>query len=419
MAKDIFVVGRGYSVDPVPEGTIIRWVLSPGDAYHGGTSIVVQEFSESPSNPPDSKTKSILVPLFDTQISILNAQTSSIELIYKPSQPDVQVGVHFGLLARGAEGGGVLNRVARKLLREELLQALHPEFQTEEYLVNDNCTFSTSTNEALVCLVTLDNPDPAAGPEAALAIGLTRPRRLYTVETLPDDWQRLTLHLSGLLNPLVTENGFSLVLSQLGITLSYPRQNAPNPSQSEESRPLVVLGSLAVVPTLSMEYKGSCVQEVRSQDTLSWRKESRQQQPDLPDSVWISSTITWDIGSSIRLVSNLPSNPPNASDISPSEYSHFCIYVSRERAGYKKEQDISPDNMFIGTAFTRRYRIANFKVGLDHEPTFGFAKEPSPKEVLSSETLQRQGYEIWVWVQGIRRDGRADERRDWGRSRLL
>ena len=521
MTKDIFVLEQGYSIQaPVPGDTILRWVLSPEGAYHGGTSIVIQEFIGSeqgppPNHSPDSvsrtvstnntvppRTKSILVPLFGTQISMFNAQISTIELIYKPCQDDVQVGIHFGLLA--VDRGKPLldsNRMGRKLLNEELLQALHPEFRQGEHLVSNNNNSSTLPVKDLVCLVTLDDPDRQVSPEAGLAIGLQQNQsRLYTKEILSNGWQRLVLHLSGLLNPLESSSNetssalYSIVLSQLGITLSCQDQGSL--LQGQDSRPLAILGSLAVMPTWSMEHKGSYVQGVGNQDTHSILLEHpvqggassthlkvqgvshpEQQQyhhhpqqeantitkglvggGNDPISISISSTITWNIGFPVNNQSGpttlASSSSSSTNQISTSEYSHYCIYLSLERSGQgppkkmtnstgqkenlEAEQGVA---IWVGTAFTHRYRIANFEFGLEHATTTAtgistIASEPnyagegdlsstSPsgttRERMTPVEIQRllAGREIWVWVQGIRRDGRSDERRNWGRSRLL
>ncbi|KAF9354985.1 hypothetical protein BGX34_010714 [Mortierella sp. NVP85] len=526
MTKDIFVVGQDYSIQaPVSGDTILRWVLSPEEAYHGGTSIVIQEFSSSepgppPNHPPDSvsraastnntippRTKSILVPLFGTQISMHDAQISTIELIYKPCQDDVQVGIHFGLLA--VDTGKPLldsNRMGRKLLKEELLQALHPEFKQEEHLVSNNNS-SALPNKDLLCLVTLDDPDRHISPEAGLAIGSQQNQsRLYTRETLSNGWQRLVLHLSGLLNPFVESSSnetssalYSIVLSQLGITLSCQDQGAL--LQGQASRPLAVLGSLAVVPTWSMEHKGSYVQGVGSQDTqpillehpvqggasstrlkvqgVSQYPEQQpqhhpQQQAGIitkgldggngPISISISSTITWNIGFPVDNQSGpttLASSSSSTNQISTSEYSHYCIYLSLERSGQGPPKEMTNSTgekekvaeqgvaVWVGSAFTHRYRISNFEFGLEHATTgrttttatgiSTIASEPksageggegdlssttpsgTTRERMTPVEIQRllAGREIWVWVQGIRRDGRSDERRNWGRSRLL
>ncbi|KAG0234826.1 glycosyl hydrolase family 85-domain-containing protein [Mortierella sp. GBAus27b] len=466
MAKDIYALGQGYSIQT---STTLRWIVSPEDAYHGGTSVVIREFYESEPEPSlghptdsatrnspvanvgHSKKRSILVPLFDTQISMISALTSSIELIYKPYQDTAQVGIHFGLLIKGIGKDKHLSRTARKVLQEEWWQSLNPELKKHGCIV-DNIRSSpcASANKDLICLVTLDNPDPTAPPEAALAFGLQQEHHQYTIEALADGWQRLVLNLSGLLAPLATHSdAFTIVLSQLGVTLSYREQSALNLGQEEESRSLAVLGSLAVVPTWSLGYKGSCVQGVLSenteaillkqptqdnvlhvQETQATLQQSQQQELH-PTPISISSTITWNVGfpTTKSLDQTSPSNAYE-NHISTSEYSHFCVYVSLERAASSKNatkgsNDVESEGVkvFVGTAFTNRYRIANFNVGLEHKRLSTIVPEPSnaavTKEVLSLETLQQQGLEVWVWVQGIRRDGRADEKQDWGKSKLL
>ncbi|KAG0007068.1 hypothetical protein BGZ65_009840 [Modicella reniformis] len=486
MTKEILVLEQDYSVRiPAPEGTIIRWVMSPEDAYNGGTSVVVQEFNLSESKPPvpqapiptppppppetdnaHSRRKSILVPLFNTLISMPNAQMSTIELIYKPCQDSVHVGVHLGLLATGDP-----SRVARKVSKDKLQQALHPAFRAQiETTENESGGYFISNtpdpiNKELFSLITLDAPEPMAIPEAALGVvSQQEQHHLHAVEILPDGWRRLILHLSNIFGSpekLSSEDKTdldmtSIAISQLGIILSYQEQTALKSSQVEESRSLVIIGSLAVVPTWSMQHAGSYVQGLESSDTQSillernthLKVQGTPQQPLQQEldvlggstgdnqrysiSISISSTLKWNIGFPIDNPGRpLPSDTPVANScVSTSEYSHFCVYVSLERIKGSKET-IGDKNaeaeegvvMFVGTAFTNRYRIAHFEVALEHgiatsntEPS----SDVSSKGVIPpTEMLQQHGQEIWAWVQGIRRDGRADEKRDWAKSRLL
>ncbi|KAG0211755.1 hypothetical protein BGX33_004097 [Mortierella sp. NVP41] len=541
MAKEVFSIERGHNVLPLPgKLRAVRWVLSPDDAYNGGTSLVVQEFSldsstpplpplpipstptptpSPPSSPPTlppgeggdhkdaaidtahtTRTRSIIVPLFDTQISLMGAQSSTVELVFKTCQSDVQVGVHLGMLAAEQEldGDGKALTVARKFERHELLELLEPsvkaQWESVPLLGQASSPDSVpSSSKGFLSVGAIEGADQSRQLETVLALDVSPQEGGYVdaIEILEGGWRRLTLHISSLFSALGEKRSdlSTIFLSQLGLTLTYESQAAPSKApEKEESRPLVIVGSLAVVPTWSAVYKGSCVQglkadanqfvveETKPDPTIGSvaRHRRHQQQHALSDIATIepivrpakpvlkvSSTVTWNVGFPIvRPNLGTPKRSSSSGEVSSTDYSHFAVYVSLEQRdatvtsvqktraarGGGGSDRVKNSLLFVGTAFTNRYQIAQFEIPLDQfipesgsgpvsrlSETATTATEamvttsatdvehqPAVQRLLTSLELEDRGRQsLWVWVQGVRRDGRADERHDWAVGRLL
>ncbi|KAF9103397.1 hypothetical protein BGX27_010600 [Mortierella sp. AM989] len=481
MTKEIFILHRDFSAHlPVSRSKVIHWILSPEEAYHGGTSIVIQEFTPVdpmpslppipipplPTDPPGPeneislvesastlKSKAILVPLFDTHISLLNAQNSTVELIFKPCQDDVQVGVHLGMLATENGRGSDLSRITREVSKQEFWKVLRPEVRKQGLTLGSgaedsvsNAASSMVAEGGLVGLLTLDNATTPYRLEPVFAIShsLKGGNGLYSIEPLLDGWRRLTLHLSSLFDPQTRSSGAgeenidlsSIALSQIGITVNYEGQ-ASDPafikSCQEDSRPLLIVGSLAVVPTWSAQFQGSCVLGLKAQENVLVLIDQCERQEQEFDKItksdkgktapWakLSSSLTWNIG--FPTTGEGITYPAKSNSIHTYEYSHYYVYLSVEKtkatiasAANTIEDVRAAAPVFVGMAFTTRYQISNLEIPLDNAL---IAESFAPGKLVQLETLKQNGLEIWAWVQGIRRDGRADARHDWSKAQLL
>lgn len=518
LSKEVFAIERGHGALALP-GTpkAVRWILSPEDAFNGGTSLIVQEFSLDSSTPPlpplpmptpppsippghddtniaptihdatpiaaadivhTTRTRSIIVPLFDTQISLLNALDSTVELIFKSCQSDVQVGVHLGMMAGELDKDNIRDAttVARTLPRHELLELLEPSIKAQWESIHTLAP--AEKKKGFLSLGAIEGADRSKQPEIVLALDLSSEEGGFVdaIETLEGGWRRLTLHISSLFSNVYGEKRkddlSTIFLSQLGLTLTYEGQAAPSKApEKEESRALVVVGSLAVVPTWGAVYKGSCVQGLKADGSqvvvVEMNKTEptiecdfghqqqkqlgdisiHQQQPELfrptKSVLKVSSSVTWNIGYPIigpTLGASLSNTPASlSSEVSPVDYSHYAVYLSlEERAlnidsvrtckdGGKGNDRGNGEKVFVGTAFTNQYQILQFEIPMDQIiPGYpsrlpGIASTTTDvQRLLTSAEMMDQGCRsIWVWVQGIRRDGRADMLQDWAIGQIL
>ncbi|KAF9958399.1 hypothetical protein BGZ70_009198 [Mortierella alpina] len=308
MIKEVFLIDQE---GPVGVGAssrtstrkAVRWIVSPNEAYHGGASIVIQEFTlkdpalplpplPTPIPPPplssssssegpfplatelhhlrheharDRGSKSVLVPLFDTRISLDQCQDSMVELVFKPCREDVQVGLHLGMLR--TEAG---TSVARQVTDSEFWNLLHPEIKVQKQVVKtrsrrgpSSSGLDTDATQELhphrhqhqqgasslaaesspsgihgkhhsdrLAVVTLDSVEV---PEN-IGTGFVLERslqaegesgKLYSIEELTGGWKRLRLYLARVFavpgQPIGSRGGSSetIVVSQLGVTLDY------------------------------------------------------------------------------------------------------------------------------------------------------------------------------------------------------
>ncbi|KAF8949506.1 hypothetical protein BGZ47_000047 [Haplosporangium gracile] len=536
LSNEVFSIERGHDPLPLP-GTpkAVRWILSPEGAYNGGTSLIVQEFTLDSSTPPlpplpippppesppsippgreetknatttydaapvraadvvhTKRTRSIIVPFFDTQISLLNALDSTVEMVFKSCQNDVQVGVHLGMMAaeRDRDDSGKPMAFARKLSRQELLELLEPSIKAQWEDVPTPP--SAKKTKAFLSLGAIEGVDRSKQLETVLALDISPEEDGFVnaIETLEGKWRRLTLHISSLFSNVFGEKRqddlSTIFLSQLGLTLTYESQAAPSTApENEESRALVIVGSLAVVPTRSAVYKGSCIQGLKANENQfvvvekddksdatiesGARYEQHQQQHALGDVsihqqqqpepirptkavVKVSSSVTWNIGYPIvgptlgEAMLNKPSSLV-ADEVSPVDYSHYAVYLSLEPCNSTVDSVRTcktvnegsrgvgggGEKLFVGTAFTNQYQILGFEIPMDQIIPGYTSRLPADtttttttattaidvQQLLTSVEVMDQGHgSIWVWVQGIRRDGRADELQDWAVGRLL
>ncbi|KAF9551339.1 hypothetical protein EC957_009223 [Mortierella hygrophila] len=528
LSKEVFSIERGHDALPLP-GTpkAVRWILSPENAYNGGTSLVVQEFSLDSSTPPlpplpippppespptlppgreelkdapaihdatplraadivhTTRTRSIIVPFFDIQISLLNALDSTVELVFKSCQSDVQVGVHLGILAAGEDkdDSEKSTTIACKLSRQELLELLEPSIKAQWESIPTPP--SAKKAKGFLSLGAIEGTDRSKQLETVLALDIS-PREggfVDAIETLEGGWRRLTLHISSLFSDAFRDKRqddlSTIFLSQLGLTLTYEGQAVPSKApEKEESRALVIIGSLAVVPTWNAVYKGSCVQGLKADEsqfvvvekndksgaTIDSAVQNQQQhtlgdisihEQQQPESIRptmlvlkVSSTVTWNIGYPIvgpalgASISNRPSSFV-AGEVSPVDYSHYAVYLSIEPRNStidsvrtsKVEGRGNGEKLFVGTAFTNQYQILQFEIPMDQvipgyssrlpddatitAPTTTSTTTDVQRLLTSVEVMDQSRRSIWMWVQGIRRDGRADEPRDWAVGQLL
>lgn len=508
----------------------VRWILSPDDAYNGGTSLVVQEFSLDSSTPPlpplpipppppesppslppgheetkdastihdatpmraaeivrTTRTRSIIVPFFDIQISLLNALDSTVELVFKSCQSDVQVGVHLGMMAaeQDKDDNEKSIAIARKLSRHELLELLEPSIKAQwEGLPTSPLA---KTTKGFLSLGAIEGANRSKQLETVLALDISSEESGFVdaIETLEGGWRRLTLHISSLFSNAFgkkrQDDMSTIFLSQLGLTLTYEGQPAPSKApEKEESRALVIVGSLAVVPTWSAVYKGSYVLGLKAdntqcvvvekndksgatiesavrnqqQHTLGEISIHEQQQPEPIHSIMsvlkVSSSITWNIGYPIvgpSLGASISNKPPSlvANEVSPVDYSHYAVYLSLEphnatidtvrTCRVEGRTGGNGEKLFVGTAFTTQYQILQFEISMDQVipghpsrlPADVITAAATPAStttevqrlLTSVEVMDQSRRSIWMWVQGIRRDGRADELQDWAVGQLL
>ncbi|KAF9384537.1 hypothetical protein BGX21_001275 [Mortierella sp. AD011] len=463
MTKEIFTLDGNYSAHLAePNSTTIRWILSPEAPYNGGTSVIIEEFipvEKTPTLPPvivppppgasqssekeislvknESllKSKTILVSLFDIQISLRNAQNSTVELVFRTYGDDVRVGIHLGMLAAEIDKESGLSRAARKISKQEFSQLLCPEVRAQGLSLGDGTDLSLSnvdssmncaqTKGSVVGLVMLDDLENSKNLEPVFAMvhSPTSTSSPYSIEPLLDGWQRLTLHLSSLfaLNPGPSVAGkeninlSSISLSQIGVTVNYEEQPSSfgrTENGKEDSRPLLNIGSLAVVPTWDAHSQGSHVLGLKADKSLLVLLE--QQQSEMTPRATLSSTLTWNIGFLVDEGGYALRETYSATGehISTFEYSHYYVYVSLE----KTKDSTATEPMFVGMAFTNRYQISNFEISLDNTP---LTEPATAGKLLPFEALKQNGLEVWAWVQGVRRDGRVDAKQDWSKARLL
>ncbi|KAG0340104.1 hypothetical protein BG004_006553, partial [Podila humilis] len=493
----------------------VRWIISPEDAYHGGTSVLVEEQhfdapmpnpipptlptpplpppppkepskdppspppKQSPSPPPkqppppppkeppvpplkdipsslpellpsllgEKRTKTALVPLYDVHIALTGNENSSVELIYKPCQEGMEVGIHLGMITAGSlpwdnDGG--------------------------EALGGDECISEVDRN--ILGLVTFASSkichgyDEGAGSVVKIRRLSEGQERLFVDENLENGWKRLTLHLSSLASFVGGKEGIEqlqghdvfgpgIILSQLGITMTY--LSSPNDTKARAdsdisgtlpSDPLVVLGSLAVVPTSSMYAIGSCTQGMTSEDsgidttaqpTISLVREQRHgRTPGVSQGVFsttvvgisdntgtdvdgrhqwlrVSSTLEWSVGFPVV---NLHSASTMASDShtvqsQSIEYSHYCIYLAVGEDDPNKAQ-------FVGRAFTTKYRVSNAELRVPNDHPQDDADDDKDGKSLKKVEGGHDGRNLWAFVQGIRRDGQSDPTHLWAKCAI-
>lgn len=437
-----------------------------------------------------TRTRSIIVPLFDTQISLLNALDSTVELVFKSCQSDVQVGVHLGMMAAEQEkdDSGKSTAIARKLSRHELLELLEPSIKAQWEGIP--ASPPTKTTKGFLSLGAIEGANRSKQLETVLALDISAEEGGFVdaIETLEGGWRRLTLHISSLFSDAFGEKRqddlSTIFLSQLGLTLTYEGQPAPSKApEKEESRALVIVGSLAVVPTWSAVYKGSCVQGLKADETqfvvvekndksgatiesavrnqqqhtfsdISIHEQDEQQEPEpirpTMSVLKVSSRVTWNIGYPIvgptlgASISNKPSSLVPGG-VSPVDYSHYAVYLSLEprhstidsvrTCKVEERTGGNGGKLFVGTAFTNQYQILQFEIPMDQvipgyssrlpaDTTTTAATTTSTttdvqRLLTSVEAMDQSRRSIWMWVQGIRRDGRADGPQDWAVGQLL
>lgn len=474
MTKEVFIIDEDYAFHSLKKQLQqFRWILSPDDAYQGGTSLLVQEMDYSTPEPsplpipipptPPGKPRSIMVPLYDVHISLMNADNSSVELVYKPNKANIKVGLHLGMVASGVFD-------LRGLLAEKVQPRSTPQKPLTIGETPSNTATTTTHDEeqrkllAMVTLVSSGDEHTTLDVSKSLEAGQT-----YTIEPLQEGWYRLTLHLSNLtfVDELRKSQGPSydamstIVLSQLGITLTYENDDASTLGAEADfsTQSLVTLGSFAVVPSWSLNFHGSCVIGVTSKDsrvsTISQPETASRQKAqeetfvetvDEGEKEWlkVSSTLKWNVGhvvlptqSSSSVSSAVATPDPEAQQISTSDCSHYCVYLSAV--------DDPNQAQFVGTAFTTQYRISNFELQAPKEeatptPAPSPPSPPSPPAPRSPkvaparkikafiqgvfkdrEDAQPGGSteaptrKIWAFVQGVCRDGRADSADMWAK----
>ncbi|KAG0352894.1 hypothetical protein BG005_007721 [Podila minutissima] len=454
MTKEVFIVGEDYALHSQKKHRErFRWVLSPKDAYQGGTSLCVQELRYSTPEPsplpvpiprtPGKQSRSIMVPLYDVHISLMNGENSSVELIYKPNRANIEVGLHLGMTAGGLDPH---NMFTEKAWPRSTLSSQEPltigKASKDTGATRD--VVGQSQPLALVTLASLGYGTECTTTTLAVPKSLEDLGQTYTIEPLQEGWFRLTLHLSSLMSvgalrqnrsqsqDLGQEAMSKIVLSQLGITLTYESDDADALGADADfsTHSLVTLGSFAVVPTWSLNFHGSCVIAVTSKDTrvdmisqpsVSLVRERAQETSSIETNVeeggevWlrVSSTLKWTVGhvvlptgsSSVSTLAPAAAAPggPDA-QIPTTDCSHYCVYLS--------VVDDPNQAQFVGTAFTNQYRVSNFELLAPKEE----APTPTPTPQPPQPPQQPSGdldapvpnRKVWAFVQGVCRDGRAD-----------
>lgn len=403
-----------------------------------------------------------MVPLYDVHISLMNAENSSVELVYKPNKANIEVGLHLGMVASGGID-------LRSLLAEKAL----PRLTTQEPLtigeafadtaITTTCDEKQGKLLAMVTLASSGNDEHTTlNVSNSLEAGQT-----YTIEPLQDGWYRLTLHLSSLMcvDELRRSQGPSynamstIVLSQLGITLTYENDDASTLGAEADfsTQSLVTFGSLAVVPTWSLRFHGSCVTAVTSKasrvdkisqpEAASLVRQKAQEETSVDTmeeggNEWlkVSTTLKWSVShvvlptDSSSSVSSSVATPSTEAQpqIPTTDCSHYCVYLSAVDDPYQAQ--------FVGTAFTTQYRISNFGLQAPKEettptPTLSPPSSPSPQspkvaparkikafiqgvfkdreDAQSGGSVESPTRKIWAFVQGVCRDGRADSANMW------
>ncbi|KAG0080508.1 hypothetical protein BGZ92_000626 [Podila epicladia] len=428
MTKEVYIVGKDYTLHSRKKHhrERFRWVLSPKDAYHGGTSLCVQELHYSTPEPsplpipipptPGKQSRSIMVPLYDVHISLMNAENSSVELIYKPNQANIEVGMHLGMTAGGLD--------PHSLFSEKAWPRSAP-FSQESLTTGGVSKDSIAIRDIIrqskpLALVTLASSGYGTECTTTLAIPklLEDLGKTYTIEPLQEGWFRLTLHLSSLMSPEPEpepEDAMSkIVLSQLGITLTYESddEDALGADADFSTHSLVTLGSFAVVPTWSLNFHGSCVTAVSSKDSrvdmisqpsASLVRERAQETSSVETNVeeggedWlrVSSTLKWTVGHVV-----LPIGSSSVSTLASA-------------AAYP-----SPDAL-IPTTDCSHYCVSNFELLAPKEEAFTLTptmESPQPPRQSAADLdAPVPTRKVWAFVQGVCRDGRADMANMWAK----
>ncbi|KAG0024932.1 hypothetical protein BGZ82_010304 [Podila clonocystis] len=456
MTKEVFIVGEDYALHGQKQyRPRFRWILSPKDAYQGGTSLCVQELRYNTPEPsslpvpilptPGKQSISIMVPLYDVHISLMNAENSSVELVYKPNQANIEVGMHLGMTAGGLD--------PRTLFTEKSWPRSTPSSQ-EPLTIGKASKDIVAPRDAVwqsqpLALVTLASSGHGTKYTTTVAVpkSLDDLGKSYTIEPLQDGWFRLTLHLSSLMSVDTLRQSQSqeamstIVLSQLGITLTYENDADADAGADADfsTHSLVTLGSFAVVPSWSLHFHGSCVIAVASKDTrvdtISQPSASlvreRAQEASIQSNVeeggedWlrVSSTLKWTVGhcvvpsgfSSVSSVSSVPVLGPSPDAMIPTtDCSHYCVYLSAVDDPYQAQ--------FVGTAFTTQFRVSNFELLAPkvEAPTPTPAPQPPqpPQQPGGDLNVPVPTRKVWAFVQGVCRDGRADSANMWAKCLL-
>ncbi|KAF9580926.1 hypothetical protein BGW38_002237, partial [Lunasporangiospora selenospora] len=430
----------------------------------------------------------------DGKVLVSNTQWSTVTLTFKPSSPDVHVGLNISLqripeLAQcspeRAQAREAIWCNMKRRVYEFLTELIGPEPSTEgeskiteQHIISDAATpAKTVKQQTQVPLrqAFQENQGMFAGSASDVMNVLLLPQHhecMYRTEALEDGWQKLTLDVNNLfilpdLSGEEVEVGShssafpEIHLAGIGVTLRYEETAFTEEADSDilplppqyslpkrgSGRPLITLGSLAVVPTRTINYRASliqglltsdlefvikepCVSDLQSQGTRvtftqqQWKDKQMQWRlkPDcfgkdnMPITIKVSATFTWSIGYPITLSTpnHVVSNQGDNVKISNADYSHFCVYISfgmtEKHLSGAQDQDIGNADKrthanslhFVGTSFTDRYRMINFETPL-----------------LPSILGQNEELTIWAWVQGIRRDGRAELQNNWAKVQLI
>ncbi|KAF9429627.1 hypothetical protein BGZ94_010095 [Podila epigama] len=461
MTKDVFSLDKRISSQEQPRARV-RWVLSPEDAYQGGTSILIQEvYSRNPNPPPTlppslpappppppppsqppetqlpaviskrtSFSKTILVPLYDVHIELLGTESSTVEVVYKLLQEDVKIGLHLGMVA-----SNTLTRFNSQFLKVNNAVTLKGKIPQTSFLQDQGLVAGKKNVLATVASGSLSD---ANGPGHWIEMASQDNGRLYTVESLQTGWQKLSIHLSSLFNLGQYDDGglhdqddskSAIILSQLGVTLAYessvPDDEDLIKDNNDHVESLVLLGSLAVLPTRSLHVRGSSVQGLTSRNTRLQVND----QPDTPllkgenqgSQLRVSSSLAWSVGYPIlgtevlhhhggetfnfverpRVGQSTARDTETETEVHSTDYSHYCIYLSTVDDPYGAQ--------FIGTSFTTVYVIVDVEIPMTVK---------SQSEPIEVERSEQEPQTVWAWVQGIRRDGQADSAHYWAKCSL-
>ncbi|KAF9164402.1 hypothetical protein DFQ26_001494 [Actinomortierella ambigua] len=395
--------GAGSTGLMLETSNLVRWILSPDDAYHGGTSILIErvEGAKHQTLSGVERQATVAIPLYDTQISLADSAAWSVELVYKRLQPGVQLALYMGIHRQAVENEAPIS--IHEKARWGANSPSAPMLISQKVGASSGPSTTTS-------LIALDVEGVVEGG-------------VQTTQGLENGWHKVVVSLTGLLQHAGYTSDEALLLlrhgsflAQLGVTLTFPSVAATG---DEQSLSLALLGSLAVLPLNTLGT--SALFALRVSDTSMKLVRRQPQSGPAADAdadaaavaggqtqlqVW--STLDWDIGYPAVPQNRLPDDKNGAADVFPTDYSHFNIYLTYEPRS-NSASALAVDPVYVGMAFATKYRIAGANIALSPSSALKLSAAWS----AGGDGLESSPFRLVAWVQGVRRHGRLDPQEEW------
>ncbi|KAG0227957.1 hypothetical protein BGW41_003581 [Actinomortierella wolfii] len=404
MANEVYILRQDSLRDDISRSSgprlgldvcnTIRWILSPDDAYYGGTSILIEQvgcLEDKPTPAVVGGFTTVAIPLYDTHISLGESPAWSVELVFKRLQPGVELVLYMGINRSYADDIDIVK------FRKDV--QWNTDSQMAPLLIAQGVQNSTGPANA-TSLIALDIGKAGNG--------------VQTTKNLEHGWHKVVVNLTGMLEQAELFRHGS-TLAQLGVTVTFPTTSL---AQGVSARPLALLGSLAVLP---LHTPSKCalfalrasstnikvVMQPSPKPSFECSEQTTEAEANGQAYLRVWSTLDWDIGYAAEPQNRQSNGDDTVAEVSPTEYSHFNVYLSYE-PGINGKRAYSDEPIYVGTAFTTKYRITGATVAVS-------PPNPGPPQLLSvgSSSSASSMFRLVAWVQGVRRHGQLDPREEW------